>query len=450
MPLEKPANDDVKFIPQGILDTEAYSDPGVLTTTDFAKIPDGLTSQQRINVKVSDEERLQYEKWIAKSGIYEDLYTNVPEKYTRFSYQLEEPNYKDETRDIHPFLTVGELSKRFENLIVKEKLSNYIRTNTTVVKVEKNSNKWVLTLRKYDLSTHSFEWYQEEFDAVVIANGHYSLPNIPHIDGLADYNKVFPEKLIHAKSYSNIDDFKGKKVLFVGNSISGVSLIQYAFPVAKEVLVSRRGPHIAFPWVNDAIASNGIKLKPTIEKFLPKENAILFSDGTKEYDVDLVVFATGYHYHFPFFPKDNEYFKVKNASNLSWVSGFYLDDFSIKDPTLTAVGLTVTHLNFSSIEASAAAIAGVWSNAKELPSNEVQEKWVSKRLEATGDNILFHYYKINEVKEGIIDQLLEFAPNGRNNPLEGGDQETKNLEAGFKSSEALFYKFKDGKLTLKS
>jgi cation diffusion facilitator CzcD-associated flavoprotein CzcO len=49
--------------------------------------------------------------------------------------------------------------------------------------VEANGKeKWKLTLRKYDLSRHLDTWWEEFFDAVVIANGHYSVPYVSDPD----------------------------------------------------------------------------------------------------------------------------------------------------------------------------------------------------------------------------------------------------------------------------
>ncbi|MAD87490.1 MAG: hypothetical protein CL912_31420 [Deltaproteobacteria bacterium] len=41
---------------------------------------------------------------------------------------------------------------------------------------EKGSERWRLTLRKHDSARGLDIWWQDEFDAVVLANGHYSVP----------------------------------------------------------------------------------------------------------------------------------------------------------------------------------------------------------------------------------------------------------------------------------
>lgn len=54
--------------------------------------------------------------------------------------------------------------------------------NTTVEDVslipgsEKGKERWNLTLRKYDPVLQVDKWWEEDFDAVILANGHYSVP----------------------------------------------------------------------------------------------------------------------------------------------------------------------------------------------------------------------------------------------------------------------------------
>ena len=56
------------------------------------------------------------------------------------------------------------------------------------------------------------------------------------------------------------------------------------------------------PMVNDELpnrlASGTLKLKPNIKHFT--ENGVAFEDGTTENDIDVVMFATGYVFGFPF------------------------------------------------------------------------------------------------------------------------------------------------------
>lgn len=56
----------------------------------------------------------------------------------------------------------------------------FLQLGTTVEDVSKSKDDegWKITLRKHDAFRNVDEWWSEKFDAVVIANGHYSVPYV--------------------------------------------------------------------------------------------------------------------------------------------------------------------------------------------------------------------------------------------------------------------------------
>ncbi|KAK6465710.1 flavin-containing monooxygenase [Scheffersomyces coipomensis] len=414
---------DLAIPPQDLLDTEKYNDPSVIHP--LPKIPTGLehaTFEKPVEVK---EDKLSNELEWKASGIFPDLFTNIPSRFTRFSYLDNEPEYLDEKRIIYPFLHHQEQTGRLEKFIKNEKLYDHIRVNSTVEQATKTSDgKWLLTVRQKDTTNHKEHWYTEKFDAIVISNGHYTVPNIPHIDGLAQFNKNFPGVLNHTKNYRNQDEYKDKKVLIVGGSISTVNILQYVVPVAKQVINSKRGPHYVFEWINDGLVSKGIEPKGTIKKIDPVSGEFFFEDGSSEQGFDKIILTTGYHYHYPFLNHEDGGVKVINPSNLSRVGGLYYDTFSVEDPTLATVGVAVSPLNFHTIEASAAAVAGVWSGKKTLPTKQEQLQWEQVQIKKTADNLFFHYYTHKKKDEP---HLVE-------------------IELGVNNLEKLYYGLKDGTL----
>ena len=53
-------------------------------------------------------------------------------------------------------------------------------------------------------------WWTEEFDAVVVASGHYWVPYVPHIDGLEELERSRPGSVVHSKHFRGRDALKGK------------------------------------------------------------------------------------------------------------------------------------------------------------------------------------------------------------------------------------------------
>lgn len=75
-----------------------------------------------------------------------------------------------------------------ENYVALHKLDEHLVLSTTVEDVSKipaskpGAEKWKLTLRKHDLLRRVDIWWTEIFDAVIIANGHYSVPFVSLAD----------------------------------------------------------------------------------------------------------------------------------------------------------------------------------------------------------------------------------------------------------------------------
>lgn len=66
-----------------------------------------------------------------------------------------------------------------ENYFSWHRTDDLLVLNTTVEDValiDRASERWRLTLRRPDATRDEEEWWQEEFDALIIANGHYSVP----------------------------------------------------------------------------------------------------------------------------------------------------------------------------------------------------------------------------------------------------------------------------------
>jgi cation diffusion facilitator CzcD-associated flavoprotein CzcO len=53
----------------------------------------------------------------------------------------------------------------------------------------------------------------QEFDAVVIANGHYHACKVPDIPGLREWKTGWPSKVQHSKTYRVPEEFKDQVCL---------------------------------------------------------------------------------------------------------------------------------------------------------------------------------------------------------------------------------------------
>lgn len=67
-----------------------------------------------------------------------------------------------------------------------------------------------------DLCNDTYE--TKQFDAIMVCNGHYELPNIPHFDGIEE----FIGDKIHSHDYRQPDRYENEIVLVIGAGSSGL------------------------------------------------------------------------------------------------------------------------------------------------------------------------------------------------------------------------------------
>ena len=53
----------------------------------------------------------------------------------------------------------------------------------------------------------------QNFDAVVVASGHYHAPRVPTTPGLADWKKRWPDRVEHSKRYRKPENSENKVLL---------------------------------------------------------------------------------------------------------------------------------------------------------------------------------------------------------------------------------------------
>ena len=70
-----------------------------------------------------------------------------------------------------------------------------------------------------------------DFDAVVVCNGHYSEPRVPEIPG-AD---TFPGQQLHTHNFRTNHDYRNKNVVIMGASASGQDIAREIAEVANKV-----------------------------------------------------------------------------------------------------------------------------------------------------------------------------------------------------------------------
>lgn len=128
----------------------------------------------------------------------------------------------------------------------------------------------------------------EEFDYLMVASGHYSVPFVPYYPGV----EKFPGRVMHSHDFRDACEFAGKRLLVVGSSYSAEDIaLQSVKYGTKQVICSYRTKPMGFKWPAE------ITERPIFTHVEGK--TVHFSDGSTA-EVDAIIFCTGYLHHYPY------------------------------------------------------------------------------------------------------------------------------------------------------
>ncbi|KAF9047111.1 FAD/NAD(P)-binding domain-containing protein [Hymenopellis radicata] len=259
--------------------------------------------------------------------------------------------------------------------------SSRIAYNTRVEKVEKHykpdgsQHGWTLTLKKLTRTgeaSSKAEWWNEHFDAIVVASGRFNAPNVPGIPGLEAWAAKFPDRITHSNQYRHPDFVRNKTVLVVGASVSAVEVARdintYAHKVYQSVRIK------AFGSVDD-ISDGKIELV----------------NGTVLTGIDHIIFATGYRYSYPYLsqyhnsslgPDDRDPQAI--VTDGTHVRSLFLDFLYIEEPTIGFINANQGIQTFVYSEYTSLALARIWQGHAKLPDRKTLREWHEKRVEEAG------------------------------------------------------------------
>ncbi|XP_012585466.1 PREDICTED: dimethylaniline monooxygenase [N-oxide-forming] 5 [Condylura cristata] len=353
-------------------------------------------------------------------------------------------------------------------------LLKYIRFKTTVRSVKKRPD--FSTSGQWEVVTEC-EGKEEAtvFDGVMVCSGHHTNAHLP-LKSFPGIEK-FKGQYLHSRDYKKPDSFTGKRVIVIGIGNSGGDLAVETSHVAKQVFLStRRGSwilnrvgshgypsdmlyssrlkyymknilsestintflenrlnqrfdHALFglkpkhrplsqhPTINDElpnrIISGLVKVKGNVKEFT--ETAAIFEDGSREDDIDAVIFATGYSFNFPFLEDS-----VKVVNNKVSLYKMVFPPH-LEKPTLAIIGLIQPLGAIMPIsELQGRWVTQVFKGIKTLPSPSemnreiamVQEKIAKRYVESPRHTIQVDYTDTMEelaVLVGVRPNLLSLA-----------------------------------------
>uniref|UniRef100_A0A3Q3IZK1 Flavin-containing monooxygenase n=1 Tax=Monopterus albus TaxID=43700 RepID=A0A3Q3IZK1_MONAL len=313
-------------------------------------------------------------------------------------------------------------------------LLKYIRFQTLVKSVKQRPD--FSRTGQWEVVTENKGGQEERhvFDAVICCSGHYTYPNLPlkNFPGI----ETFEGKYFHSWDYKGPEDMHGKRVVVIGIGNSGSDIAVEGSKVAEQVYLStRRGAwivtqvsdnglpldinyntrfvHILFqllpinifnwygekkynamydhtmyglkpthrllsqiPVFNDElpyrILSGAVIIKPNVKEI--QGSTVVFDDGSVVEKVDMIVFATGYNYDFPYLPSSALY---KSGHRVGLYK--HIIPPNLEHPTLAIVGF-IHALGAIMVQAEMQVrwATRVFKGHVQLPSNQAMIKAVEK------------------------------------------------------------------------
>jgi cation diffusion facilitator CzcD-associated flavoprotein CzcO len=349
------------------------------------------------------------------SPMYDSLEVNIPHPMMAFS--------DTQFREGIPLFPGHEEVRRYLNGYTADVL-DYVRFGTQVTKVklvdewEKEEGNIQALWEVTGVYLQTGESFTEQYDAVIVANGHYSTPHIPDIPGLKGWAAQFPGSVQHSKYYRTTKLYRDKRVIVVGTSASGLDIATQLTSACKLPVYQSQRSKSEF--------SRGFSPNPKISTvgqithLDPSARKITFIDGTELTDVDIILFCTGYLYTASFLPLD---FPSDNARGKGMmIPGLWKHLFSATHPSLTYLALPQKILPFPVAEAQACAVARVYSGRLALPSKAEMATWEAQRWEEVG-GVTRRFHTFAPGEDGrYINWLIEWARTAK-----GGDREGKMM-----------------------
>jgi cation diffusion facilitator CzcD-associated flavoprotein CzcO len=202
--------------------------------------PSGITAAKNLqeqgltNITVFEKHDQIGGNWVyaednKHSSVYETTHIISSKKWSQFDDFLMPEHYPD-------YPSHAQLLHYFNSYVEQFHLKKYLRLNTPVLKVMQiEHQKWRVIFQD------SQGIHQEEYDYLLVANGHHWDPFLPTYPG------HFVGEIIHSHQYKKATPFKGKRVLIIGGGNSACDIAVETSRVSSSTTISmRRGYHI-FP-----------------------------------------------------------------------------------------------------------------------------------------------------------------------------------------------------------
>ena len=289
-------------------------------------------------------------------SMYRYLWSNGPKEGLEFAdYTFEEHFGKP----IASYPPRAVLFDYIEGRVKKAAIRDWIRFNTIVRDVRNEDGKFIVTARDCIEDTETVE----TFDHVVVATGHFSVPNVPYYPGFESFNG----RILHAHDFRDAREFADKDILILGTSYSAEDIGSQCWKYGcKSVTVAHRTAPMGYDWPDNW------QEVPKLDRVEGK--TAYFIDGTSK-DIDAIILCTGYKHHFPFLP---DALRLKTANRLA-AADLYKGVVFNPCPDMFYLGMQDQWYTFNMFDAQAWWVRDVIMGRIALPDAAAMAKDVADR-----------------------------------------------------------------------
>ena len=280
-------------------------------------------------------------------SMYRYLWSNGPKECLEFADYGFEEHFNMPIASYPPREVLWDYIK---GRVEKSDVRRFIRFRTTVREVTFDHASEQFIVSSHDLvNGHTSS---EEFDFVVVASGHFSVPNVPHYPGF----EKFLGRILHAHDFRDAVEFSGKDVLIIGASYSAEDIGSqcHKYGARSITCTARIGP-MGYDWPDSWE-------EMPILTHVDGKTVHFVGGGTK--DVDAIILCTGYQHYFPFLPDD---LRLETKNRL-WVPGLYKGVAWEANPRLLYLGMQDQYYTYNMFDAQAWWARDVMLGRIELPS----------------------------------------------------------------------------------
>ena len=301
------------------------------------------------------------------NSMYRYLWSNGPKECLEFA------DYSFDEHFNQPIPSFPPREVLYDYIIGRAKKANikkYIKFNTTITQAKFNGNQFeVSALNKKDntISSHNYDY-------LVVASGHFSVPYIPEYKGM----NSFPGRILHGHDFRDAEEFRNKDIVVLGSSYSAEDIALQCYKYgAKSVTIGYRNNPMGFKW------PEGMKEVHYLDRL--EGNKAIFKDG-HEQNADAIILCSGYLHHFPFL---EESLKLKTGNRL-YPNKLYKGVVWQDNHRLMYLGMQDQFHTFNMFDCQSWFARDIIMNKIKMPSdemiNEDIDKWVSQE-EALEDPI---------------------------------------------------------------